>query len=158
MPLGPFNLITLSSGGETEMRKPETIDEWNAFGSDCFPGLVGLKILHITPTQVKGEFTVSKSLKAPNGFLHAGSVVTLADTCCGYGTVRSLPDDALGFTTINLSSSFLGTARDGQVICNADAIHQGRTTQVWDAQVISTDSGKIIAYFRCTQMILWPAK
>ena len=97
---------------------------------------------------------VRKDLLAWNGFMHAGSIVSLADTACGYGTVHSLPADAIGFTTVELKSNFLGTARDGFVECIARAVHRGRTTQVWDADVGIEGSEKIIARFRCTQLIL----
>jgi len=92
---------------------------------------------------------------APNGFLHAGSVVTLADTCAGYGCVANLPENATGFTTIELKSNHLGTAREGMVECVAKAVHLGKTTQVWDATVSHRESGKTIALFRCTQMVLY---
>lgn len=93
---------------------------------------------------------------APNGFLHAGSVVTLADTCAGYGCVASLPAGASGFTTVELKSNHLGTAREGMVDCVARAVHLGRNTQVWDATVTHRDTGKTMALFRCTQMVLYP--
>jgi uncharacterized protein (TIGR00369 family) len=93
---------------------------------------------------------------APNGYLHAGTVVTLADTCCGYGTFASLPEGAQGFTTIELKSNFFGSARDGTLVCVAKPLHQGRTTQVWDATVTAEGASKPIAQFRCTQMVLWP--
>jgi uncharacterized protein (TIGR00369 family) len=98
---------------------------------------------------------VRKALMAPNGYLHAGTVVTLADTCCGYGTVAALPEGAKGFTTIELKSNFLGTAREGHIACRATPVHLGRTTQVWDAVVTSEATGAKIALFRCTQMVLW---
>ena len=92
---------------------------------------------------------------APNGYLHAGSVVTLADSCCGYGCVASLPAGAAGFTTVELKSNHLGTARDGTLDCVATPVHRGKTTQVWDAVVSHRESGKTIALFRCTQMVLY---
>jgi uncharacterized protein (TIGR00369 family) len=97
---------------------------------------------------------VERSKCAWNGFLHAGAVVSLADTACGYATVRNLPEGASGFTTIELKSNFLGTALEGDVTCVARPVHRGRTTQVWDAEVRSEQTGKTIAFFRCTQMIL----
>jgi uncharacterized protein (TIGR00369 family) len=66
-----------------------------------------------------------------------------------------LPEGATGFTTIELKSNHLGTARAGFVECVAKAVHFGKTTQVWDAVVTSTTSGKVMALFRCTQMILY---
>jgi uncharacterized protein (TIGR00369 family) len=135
---------------------PRTLEEWNRRGRDYLPGLLDLEFLVVTPDEVSARFAVRRQLMAWNGFLHAGSVVTLADTCCGYGTICGLPDGAVGFTTIDLSSNFLGTAREGTIECLARPIHTGRMTQVWDAEVTSDRTDKIIARFRCTQMILWP--
>jgi uncharacterized protein (TIGR00369 family) len=93
---------------------------------------------------------------APNGFLHAASVIALADTSCGYGCQVSLPAGASGFTTVELKSNFMGTATAGDVIaCRASLVHGGRSSQVWDAEV-ADDSGRTMALFRCTQMVLYP--
>jgi 1,4-dihydroxy-2-naphthoyl-CoA hydrolase len=91
-------------------------------------------------------------LLAPNGYLHAGTVVALADTACGYGCIASLPEGGTGFTTIELKTNFLGTAREGVLACVATLLHGGRTTQVWDAVVLHGD--RTIALFRCTQLVL----
>jgi uncharacterized protein (TIGR00369 family) len=135
---------------------PQTLEEWNAAGADYLPGHLGMTFVKIEPGEVVGRMIARKALGAWNGYLHAGAIVSLADTCCGYGTVRSLPQGASGFTTIELKSNFLGTAREGAVLCIARPLHQGRTTQVWDAAVAAEGSDKAIAQFRCTQMILWP--
>jgi uncharacterized protein (TIGR00369 family) len=131
-------------------------EEWNARGAENLPGLVGIVFDKVEPAEVIARVAVRKALMAPNGYLHAGTVVTLADTCCGYGTVASLPEGASGFTTIELKSNFFGSARDGTIVCVARPLHQGRTTQVWDAAVTSEGASKPIAQFRCTQMVLWP--
>lgn len=134
-----------------------TTDEFNRRGSGHLPGHLGIAITEVKAGEVRAELPVRECLMAPNGFLHAGSVVTLADTCAGYGCVASLPAGATGFTTIELKSNHLGTAREGTIDCVATAAHLGRTTQVWDAVVTHRDTGKTIAMFRCTQMILYPA-
>lgn len=135
---------------------PKTIQDWNSAGEHYLPGLLGIRFIVVEPAEVVAELAVSRNLKAWNGYLHAGSVVTLADTCCGYGTLRSLPDGATGFTTIEHKCNFLETARDGLIRCRAWPLHRGRTTQVWDAEVAPAAGGKPIAHFRCTQMVLWP--
>jgi uncharacterized protein (TIGR00369 family) len=93
---------------------------------------------------------------APNGFLHAATVIAVADTLAGCGCASNLPEGASGFTTIELKANFLGTARDGAILGVATMLHGGRSTQVWDAEVIAEATGKPIASFRCTQMILYP--
>ena len=135
-----------------------TVEDFNRRGAENLPGHLGIVITHVGPSTVTAELPVTKKLMAPNGFLHAGSVVTLADTCSGYGCLASLPEGATGFTTIELKSNHLGTAREGSIECTATAAHLGRTTQVWDAVVTHKESGKTIALFRCTQMVLYAKK
>jgi len=120
------------------------------------PGHLGLEWLEARTGYVRGRFEVKKHHMAPNGYLHAASVIALADSACGYGCVISLPEGGAGFTTIELKANFLGTARDGDVACEARLAHGGRTTQVWDALVTDERTGKAIALFRCTQMVLYP--
>ncbi|MYN46231.1 hotdog fold thioesterase [Pseudoduganella sp. FT93W] len=129
---------------------------FNQLGQATLPGHLGITITGVSEGVVVGQFQVAQQHLAPNGFLHAGSVVTLADTVCGYACVAHLPAGAENFTTIELKSNHLGTARDGVVVATAKVVHLGRTTQVWDATVVNQATGKTMALFRCTQMILYP--
>lgn len=88
-------------------------------------------------------------------YLHAATVVALSDTACGLGCRISLPDGAAGFATAELKANFIGTAREGTVTCDAALVHAGRSIQLWDATVKSEITGKTIALFRCTQMLLY---
>ena len=139
------------------MQKSElTPAAFNQRGQGFLPGHLGIRVTAVGDGELAAELDVAPHLLAPNGYLHAGSVVALADTACGYGCIASLPQGANNFTTIELKSNHLGTARDGVLVCSAKAAHLGRTTQVWDAVVTHQASGKTIALFRCTQMILYP--
>ena len=133
-----------------------THKDYKSFGDGYLPGLVGVEIVTVTRDLVESRMAVRREVMAPNGFLHAASVIALADTSCGYGCVAALPEGAKGFTTIELKSNFLGTAREGHIACRATPVHLGRTTQVWDAVITVEASGAKIALFRCTQMVLWP--
>jgi uncharacterized protein (TIGR00369 family) len=106
--------------------------------------------------EVRIALPLRRALQAPNGFLHAGALVTLADTAAGYGCVANLPVGAVGFTTVELKSNHLGTATEGHADCIARPVHTGRTTQVWDAEVTHRESGRTLVLFRCTQMVLYP--
>ncbi|MBA3824820.1 MAG: PaaI family thioesterase [Ktedonobacterales bacterium] len=133
-----------------------TLEEWNTFGQGKLPGLIGIRVTRVAAGVLEAELPLRPELLAPNGFLHAATVVALADTTCGYGTIDNLPEGATSFTTIELKSNFLGTAREGLVACTATLTHGGRTTQIWDATVRDAATGKTIALFRCTQLILYP--
>jgi 1,4-dihydroxy-2-naphthoyl-CoA hydrolase len=142
---------------KTPWFRPElTAEVFNRRSAGHLPGIAGVEILTVSSEAVQSRMVVRREVMAPNGFLHAASVIALADTSCGYGCVANLPQGASGFTTIELKSNFLGTAREGAVLCRAAPVHLGRTTQVWDAVVSVEGSGATIALFRCTQMVLWP--
>ena len=133
-----------------------TPDDFNKRGQGYLPGHLGIVVTEVGSGRLCAELEIKPFLIAPNGYLHAGSIVTLADTTSGYGCIANLPTGASGFTTIELKCNHIGTARDGFVDCVATPVHLGGTTQVWDAVVTRRDTGKAIALFRCTQMILFP--
>ncbi|MDH3703092.1 MAG: PaaI family thioesterase [Alphaproteobacteria bacterium] len=129
---------------------------WNDQSDGRLPALLGITVIDANPDMFRSRLAVRPDLLAPNGFLHAATIIALADTTCGFGSYANLPDGAAGFTTVELKSNFLGTARDGTIECIAIPSHIGRSTQVWDAKVTIGTSDKPIALFRCTQMVLWP--
>ena len=133
-----------------------TLEALNNRGVGNLPGHLGIVFTQAGASELVGELALKEVLMAPNGYLHAGTIVTLADTTCGYGSFANLPEEATGFTTIELKSNHIGTARDGTIVSRATPVHLGRTTHVWDAIVTHKESGRTIALFRCTQLILYP--
>ena len=133
---------------------PVDIQAFVDAGRDRLPGLLGVEIVEIEEGHVRMRLPLRPELLAPNGYLHAGTVVALADSACGYGCFASLPEGATGFTTVELKTNFLGTALDGTLQAESRRVHGGRTTQVWDATV-SDEAGKTLALFRCTQLLLY---
>ena len=138
------------------LRSDASVESLNRRTGNNLPGWFGVNVVAVSDGRLLMEVVVKPQFLAPNGYLHAASIIALADTACGYATIAHMPDGASNFTTIELKSNFLGTATEGTLRAEASAAHQGRTTQVWDATVTHTDSGRTIALFRCTQLILWP--
>jgi uncharacterized protein (TIGR00369 family) len=140
------------------LRANATLEAAQQISEGRLPGLVGFKALKLEENRLEAELAIRPDLLAPNGYLHAATVIALADTACGYGCRAHLPAAATGFTTIELKANFLGTATEGVIQCVATPAHLGGTTQVWDATVTRRDDGRTIALFRCTQMILYPKR
>jgi 1,4-dihydroxy-2-naphthoyl-CoA hydrolase len=135
--------------------RPEiTLDYLRERQRGRLPELLGVELVSLESGTLTGKLTVRPELLAPNGFLHAATVIGLADTCCGYACIAHLPEGAKNFTTVELKSNHVGTAREGVITAKATAVHLGRTTQVWDA-IVTNGEGKTIALFRCTQMLLY---
>ncbi|HLB17771.1 MAG TPA: PaaI family thioesterase [Gaiellaceae bacterium] len=133
---------------------PIDLEVFKELGRDRLPGLIGIEVEEIEVGRVRMRLALRGELLAPNGYLHAATVVALADSSCGYGCIASLPEGATGFTTIELKTNFLGTAGEGTLTCESALVHGGRTTQVWDATV-TNEAGKKLALFRCTQLLLY---
>jgi uncharacterized protein (TIGR00369 family) len=131
------------------------VESMNLRSEGRLPGLLGVEITAMESGMLRSRMPLREELLAPNGYLHAATVIALADTSCGYGCFANMPEGAEGFTTIELKSNFTGTARSGAIACEARLVHGGRTTQVWDTTVTDEESGREISLFRCTQMILY---
>jgi 1,4-dihydroxy-2-naphthoyl-CoA hydrolase len=141
--------------GDARAVDPGRLEAFLAAGRECLPGLLGIEIVDVDGSAVRAAMEVVPRVMAPHGYLHGGTVVALADTACGYGCWLGLPAGSPGFTTLELKTNFIGTAREGVVTCDARRVHGGRTTEIWDAEVAGPD-GRTIALFRCTQLILQP--
>lgn len=94
-----------------------TPDDLNQRGANGLPGHLGIVVTNVAEREIRTTLQVKPEHMAPNGILHAGTVVAVADTSCGYGCMADKPDNAVGFTTIELKSNHLGTARDGHIDC-----------------------------------------
>jgi 1,4-dihydroxy-2-naphthoyl-CoA hydrolase len=106
--------------------------------------------------QPTGRLTVTHALIAGTGYLWAPVVVALADALCAFGVSRYWPEAAMSFTTVEAKTNFLGSATEGELVLGlATPLHIGRTTQVWDATISNDSSGRTMAVYRCTQLILY---
>lgn len=130
-------------------------EDFNRMMQGTLPGVLGVEVLETGDGSLKARMLLKPEHFAPNGFVHAGSIITLADTAAGCACIAHLPEGAVSFTTLELKANFTGAARSGTLHCEARALHLGRTTQVWDATVYA-DGGQSVASFRCTQLVLYP--
>jgi 1,4-dihydroxy-2-naphthoyl-CoA hydrolase len=97
-----------------------TLEQLNARGEGHLPGLIGIEVLSIEAGRLTSRLSLRPELLAPNGYLHAATVIALADTSCGYGTVADLPDGAQNFTTIEKKQFYGNRSRRRHCLsCNA---------------------------------------
>ena len=118
------------------------------------PDLLGVQLVEVTPDRVLATLKVRPELCTTGKILHGGTIMAFADTLGAIGTVVNMPQ-GYGTATIESKTNFVGGAAEGSTVTGETTpVHKGRSTQVWDAEVKSERSGKTIARFRCTQMIL----
>jgi len=133
-----------------------SVEDLNRANLGKLPEHIGLTVTEVADGRVVGRFAVREDLVAHTGFLLAGAVLSVADILCAYGVSTVWPEGATGFTTVEVKCNFTGTLRAGDAVCTATLLHGGRTTQVWDARMEDAATGKLMAAFRCTQVILYP--
>ena len=136
------------------LRAEITADELHRRQADFLPGKFGLTVTRIEEGRLDAQLAIAPWMLAPNGFLHAASIILLADTAAGYACVAHLPEGSKNFTTLEVKSNFLASAREGTMHTECRAEHLGRSTQVWAATVFGSNDKKL-ALFRCTQLVLW---
>lgn len=133
-----------------------SIEDLNRANIGKLPEHLGLTITEVADGRVVGRFAVRPDLVSHTGYLLAGVGLTLADLLCAYGVSTAWPEGARSFTTAEVKCNFIGTALEGEVEVTASLIHSGRTTQLWDAEIVALASGRRMALFRATQIILYP--
>jgi uncharacterized protein (TIGR00369 family) len=133
-----------------------SVEELNRASEGKLPGHVGLEVTSVEAGKLTARLEVRPDLVAHTGYLLAGALLTCLDILCAYGVSTVWPEGANGFTTAEVKSNFVGTLREGAVVFEAELLHGGRLTQVWDARARDEATGKLMAAFRCTQIILYP--
>lgn len=133
-----------------------TAQEMNDFFGPLAPGLHGVVFDENDKDRVVGHIDVTPPLIAGTGFLFAPAIISLADTLCAAGCGSNIPEGH-SFTTVELKTNFMSSARVGErVVAVATPAHLGRQTHVWDVEVTNETTGRRMALFRCTQMVLAP--
>ena len=137
--------------------RPELISGRHRSG---LPGLLGIELVSVEAGRAEARVALHERLmQAAGDPLHAGTVLALADSSCGWGCFASLPEGIGGFTTAEVKANLVATTRAGDTLIGvATMVHGGRTTQVWDSTVRRASDGRAIAHFRCTQYLLAEAR
>ncbi len=125
-------------------------------GRLLLPGTLDMELVEIGEGSALMRCEISDKHLALNGYLHAGSIISLADTAAGYGCIGNRPEGAIGFTTMEIKTNHVSTMTSGVMVAAATMIHGGRSTQVWDVVVSEEGSDRPLAHYRCTQMLLYP--
>jgi uncharacterized protein (TIGR00369 family) len=120
-----------------------------------FATLMGVEVEEATPDRVVGRLLVRDDLCTAGGILHGGAIMAFADSLGAIGGFLSLPEGAIGTTTIESKTNFLGGAKaDKTVRGETTPVHRGKRTSVWQTK-ITTDDGKSVALVLQTQMVLF---
>jgi uncharacterized protein (TIGR00369 family) len=119
--------------------------------------LIGTRLIRLDKDGATAELPVTKEVANPNGVLHGGVLMALADNLGGRSTMKNLPPGAKT-TTIESKTNFFAAIPIGETAyAECTPLHKGRTTMVWQTRITRAD-GKLAALVTQTQMVIMPQK
>ncbi|THF88687.1 hotdog fold thioesterase [Deinococcus sp. KSM4-11] len=114
---------------------------------------LGIQMLEVSGTRVVATMPVEARTHQPMGLLHGGASVALAETVASLGAHLSVADQGLTAVGLEINANHLRGVRSGLVTATATAIHQGRSTQVWQIDIVD-GQGRAVCTSRCTLAII----
>lgn len=125
---------------------------FNTRGEGPLPGHINKILTRAARGRFESYFDIRRYHHAPRGFLHTGSLVTLAASPCDYPAVANLGDGATGFPATELKSDFFAAALEGRADAGTAPVNLGSTPQVWDCE-LTRDKGRRVALLRRSQPV-----
>ncbi len=114
-----------------------------------FDGLIGTEWLSDDPDDARVRLPVRDELRQPFGLMHGGVMSTLVESVCSRATAGAVYEDGMAAMGQSIDVSFIRPVTEGGVEVRAKARHRGRTTWIWEAEVLN-DEGKLCALARMT--------
>lgn len=117
-----------------------------------------METLEITFTDVGDDFLtarmpVSKTVHQPDGVLHGGATVALAESVGSAASLIFLNSEEVFVRGIEIAANHVRSIRSGFVFATARFLHKGRTTQLWDIKV-TDEEGRLISACKLTTVSL----
>lgn len=126
--------------------------ELNKFCADSMIGFLGINFSDYSPGNIKATMPVSSKTCQPNGFLHGGASLVLAESLAGAGSYVLVDREKYNVFGLQVSGNHLSTVKEGILYADAQLIHKGKTTHVWEVR-ITNESDKLISVVRVTNMV-----
>lgn len=114
---------------------------------------LGIRFLEASKEKVVATMPVDSKVHQPDGVLHGGATVALAETVGSFAAALAVNRDTHIVRGIEISANHLRSVRKGTVTATATALHKGSTTQLWEIR-ITDEADQLISLCKLTTMVL----
>lgn len=90
-----------------------------------------------------GKMPVNSKVHQPDGVLHGGAMVALAESIGSMASYVFLDAENYFVRGIEISANHVKSIREGEVFAKAIIVHKGRTTQLWDIKITDAENNLI---------------
>ncbi|MFD1173869.1 hotdog fold thioesterase [Oceanobacillus picturae] len=110
---------------------------------------LGIKTKSLDKNLVILTMPVDGRTRQPAGYLHGGASVALAETAASIGAMANIDTEQSNVFGMEINANHIRSKRDGIVTALAKPMHLGRTSMVWEIQILDEEE-KLICISRCT--------
>ncbi|WP_243290472.1 hotdog fold thioesterase [Bacillus sp. FJAT-47783] len=114
---------------------------------------LGIEIRKIDEESVVATMPVDERTRQPFGILHGGASVALAETVASIGAYTSINAEKEIAVGLEINANHIKAKKDGVVTAIAKPVHRGRSTMVWEIQIVD-EQNDLICLSRCTMAIM----
>ena len=130
-----------------------SIDDISALQRGNMGQHIGIEIVRIGPDQLEGRMPVDKRTTQPDGILHGGASVALAETLGSVGGAMVVDRERFQVVGQEINANHIRSAREGFVHGTARPIHIGRRSQVWAIEIVD-DQTRLVCVSRITLAVI----
>ena len=112
-----------------------------------------IEFVDVTQDTITARVPVNSRVHQPDGVLHGGASVALAESVGSAGAYIFLQDKNVSIRGIEISANHVKSIRDGFVYAHATILHKGRTTQLWQIRIENQDK-ELISLVKLTTLTL----
>ena len=135
-------------------KKPTTLEVLTHTSANTAVSHLGIEFVEVGGDFLRARVPVDERTRQPFGLLHGGVSVVLAETLGSVGAYHASPEDHRS-VGLDINANHLRAATSGWVTGTARPVHIGRTTQVWQIDMVN-DAGELTCVSRITMAILAP--
>ena len=135
------------------MNKENLLNKINAVNKNTLMETLGIEFIDLGKDFLVAKMEVTPKVHQPDGVLHGGATVALAESVGSAASYMSVNKDNQMIRGIVISANHLKGISKGYVYAKATPIHRGRTTQLWEIKV-TDDNNNLISHCKLSTMIL----
>lgn len=124
----------------------------NEFCAQSMIGLLGITFTVVQPETIQATMPVNSKTCQPNGWLHGGASLALAESMAGAGSYLLVDREQFNVLGLQVSGNHVSSVNNGILQAVAQLIHKGKTTHIWDVR-ITDENHKLISTVRVTNII-----
>jgi uncharacterized protein (TIGR00369 family) len=133
--------------------KEEVLERCKAMCKNTLMETLGIEFMEVTDDSIVARMPVTPKVHQPDGVLHGGASVALAESVGSAGAMIFLEEEHVQIRGIEIAANHVKSVKSGFVYAKAKILHKGRTTQLWHIP-ITNEENQLVSLVKLTTITL----